>query len=158
MVKKNELEKAEGKLHWSDTDLLNIQTEADALALLQEVGYTVEEADKAIGNGFAILPTDHKGRLEGLPLLFLSWRFSCGDMGEFVSALVLAPTQNGVEKWILNDGSTGIYNQLKAYSENTGRYGGLRVKRGLRRSDYTYTDPQTGNEKPATTFYLDTSA
>lgn len=157
MAKNEVAKKDQGPMHFTDDDLLGVNSWEDALTLLNEVGEFVESADEVIGNGFAILPTDQKSRLEGVPLMLLSWRFTNGDQGEFVSVLTLARTQSGIEKWIVNDGSTGICDQLRTYTKSKNKHGGLMVKRGLRRSDYTYTSDD-GKEKPATTFYLDTSA
>jgi len=112
-----------------------------------------------LGSGFAVLDTDQKRRLVGVPLLFLFWGFNKGDQGDFVSAHVVQTDMRGqvVGKFIINDGSTGILNQLREYTNRTGSMQGLFAPKGLRASDYTYTDEKTGEDKPATTFYIDTS-
>lgn len=141
---------------FSDDDLRAITSFDDAAALLAQNELPVVAADQVMGNGFAIL--DDKSNLCGVPLLFLSWNFNQGEHGPFVSAHVIAQVKgmNVPAKFILNDGSTGIYEQLKAYTDKTSKSAGLLVKRGLRRSDYQYDD--NGTQKNATTFYLDTSA
>jgi hypothetical protein len=106
-----------------------------------------------LGNGWGLLSSKEKARLVGVPLLILSWRVNDGDNGEFVSLQVVTNS----ERLIVNDGSTGIRDQIKALAEE-GETRAIYCKHGLRRSDYTYTDPKTKEEKEATTFYLDTSA
>ncbi len=141
---------------YDDEALRAIESFDDAMALaIQTVG-DIETADSALGNGFALL--DNKATLVGAPSMFLSWTFNNGDFGEFVSAHVVARNESGGgRKVIINDGSTGIYQQLRDYTDRTGRQGGLFVRKGLRQSVYDYTDDK-GNKRPATTFYLDTSA
>lgn len=113
-----------------------------------------------LGSGFAVLDKNGKRRLVDVPLLFLFWHFSegVGDKGEKVSAHVVQFNQQSqiVGKWIINDGSTGIYEQLKEFTERTGEQQGLFAPRGLRASDYTFTN-DNGQEQDATTFYIDTS-
>lgn len=133
----------------------------DALALAQAQYGNIEAASSAIGDGFELLSTDQKQQLVGVPLLILSFSFAkseVGDKGEFVTARVV--TQAG-RKAVLNDGSTGVYQQLKDYQRETGRDGGLLVQRGLRKSEYTYEETQsdgTTRTKPASTYYIDTAA
>lgn len=129
----------------------------DALSLLAQSDTPVVDASQVMGNGFAIL--NDKGILSGVKLLLLSWRFNRGDKGVFCSAYVIAqmPGMNVPAKFVLNDGSTGICKQLMDYTAKTGKYAGLLVKNGLRRSDYQYTAPD-GSTSDATTFYLDLSA
>jgi hypothetical protein len=143
---------------FEDADLANIDSFDAALGLLAEQGITVESADEVLGNGFAVIKD--KGILCGVEMLILSWQFNAGDMGEFVSANVVArmPGQKTPAKFVINDGSSGIFKDLKNYTTKTGRTAGLHVKNGLTRSDYTYEDESTGEKRPATTFYLDTSA
>lgn len=123
----------------------------DILKQLEANGEIMSAAE--LGNGWGVLGSKEKGRLVGVPLLVLSYNMNDGDNGEFVSMQVVTNT----ERLIVNDGSTGIYQQLKDLSED-GETRAIYCKHGLRRSDYTYTDPKTKEEKEATTFYLDTSA
>lgn len=143
---------------FDDEQLLAISNFDDALALLGEQGIALESASDTLGNGFAILKD--KGNLIGVELMCLSWQFNKGENGAFVSVNVLAkmPGNSSPAKLVLNDGSTGIYAQLKKYTDRSGRTAGMYVKNGLTRSDYTYEDEKTGETKQATTFYLDTSA
>lgn len=141
---------------FDDVDLLAIETFDDALRLTaDELGGIANVGDE-LGNGFAIL--DKKDSLIGVPCVFMSWNFNEGDFGPFVSAQVAARSESGgVRKLIVNDGSTGIYAQLSAYTKRTGKMGGLMARAGLTRSDYEYTDSE-GKTRPASTFYIDTSA
>lgn len=135
-------------------ELANLNSFADALALVAEkigedkLGVAAQE----IGDGFKLL--ENKDQLQGVAFLAVAWDFHSGDHGEFVSVKVM--TKDGT-KYIINDGSTGIYSQLLDYTQRKGVAGGLLCEKGLRRSDYTYTDDK-GQDKPAVTYYLDTSA
>jgi hypothetical protein len=140
--------------NFSPEDLTNIQSFEDALTLVQrEIGAElIVSADQAIGDGFKLL--ENKDVLQGVEMLLVSWDFHLGDFGEFVSVKLV--TRNG-DKYILNDGSSGIRDQLMGFTAKKNQKGGLFCKKGLRRSDYTYQD-EKGQETPATTYYLDTSA
>lgn len=126
---------------------------ADFAKQLSESGEMVDGSD--YGSGFSVLDTKDKGRLVGVPLIILDYNFNDGDNGQFVSLSVVT---NANEKLIVNDGSTGIAKQIleinAALPEGDGNKA-IFVKKGLRRSDYEYTDKETGQKKPATTFYLD---
>lgn len=63
---------------------------------------------------------------------------------------------------VFADGGSGIMDQLKRYDarllrsiEPGAAKPRLYFHYGLRVSDYTYTDPQTGDQSPASTFYFD---
>ena len=140
-----------------------IETWDDAMRAV--VGYvdSIEDASREIGDGFSVLPTDRKHILIGVPLMFTEWNFYQGENGEFVAARAIAQQDGGgIRKLVINDGSTGICEQLREYSKRTGRYGGLLVRHGLRKSEYDVEieDRRTGEKsmKHAVTYYLDTSA
>lgn len=154
---------------YSDAELGAIGSFSDAIALGESAGYTPEDFAESYGSGFRILETAEKARLVGVPFYVLEWAFNLGDMGEFVSMAVVTEAD---EKLIVNDGSTGICQQMEAvtltrtsrgqsYDEATH---GLLVRGGLRRSDYDTVDgkPLTRIEreqgvKPngkGTTYYL----
>lgn len=109
----------------------------------------------AYGTGFSVAD---KSTLVGVPLLFLQWRFIEGNMGEFAAAHVI--TGDG-RKVVIVDGSTGIRDQLmrvtatriKRGQDSVASRSALKVKGGLRRSDYQFDDG-SGKMKDATTFYL----
>lgn len=141
---------------FDDDTLLSIKSFDDALSLAsQELG-EIADVGETLGNGFAVL--ENKDALIDVPCLFLSWNFNNGDFGEFVSAMVVARSESGgSRKVILNDGSTGIFQQLEAYTKRTGKMGGLIARHGLTRSDYDYTDDK-GQVRPASTYYINTAA
>ena len=146
---------------YSDEELLSVQSFEDAYRLAAQ--YYGEEnlvrADETIGNGFRLLAD--KDTLIDTPFIALGWRFNPGDYGEFCTMMVV--TEDG-RKFIVNDGSTGICQQLATYTNATGRHGGMLVALGLTRSDYEYEDhsmlDSEGNptKRPAHTYYLNTSA
>lgn len=149
----------------TNEQLRNLQSWEDVQALINaEFGGAIDAAGE-LGDGFALL--DNKRSLEGIPLIFLTWDFRTstkyqeevnGEIqpGVFVSARVVAQTPVGLKKYIINDGSTGIRDQLKELTARTGRQGGLTAKLGLRASDYDYVD-EKGKKTEATTYYINTS-
>lgn len=153
---KNVSEIAVSAYRYDTGDLRNIQSFDDAMDLLGEAPLT---ADSELGDGFAIL--DNKDRLVDIATLFLSWSFSKGKFQEeFVSCRVV--TVNN-DKYVVNDGGTGIREQLREFTDSHGgRTGGLLARHGLRKSEYEYDEvnPKTGEitKKPAVTYYIDTSA
>jgi hypothetical protein len=144
---------------WDEETLRNITSFDDAVRLVEETHGPIVSADEELGDGFTLLSTEDKDLLIGLPMLLMAWRFNDGDAGRFVSIRVLVQNRDkSVSRYIFNDGSTGICEQLAKFQLRTGRAGGLKVQNGLRRSDYLYEDPTTGEQRPASTYYLDTSA
>lgn len=141
---------------FSAEDLRSIDFNS-AVQLAQDTyGVAVAVVSDVLGDGFALVKTEDKGRLEGVPLLVLAYNFSEGEQGEFVTMRIV--TKND-DKLIVNDGSTGLCQQMRDWDkQNGGNPRALFVPNGFRRSDYEYTDPATGRKRPATTFYLDTSA
>lgn len=135
----------------------------DAFALFSDSGINVEESTEYLG-GNEILNRDEKARLVGVPFFAMSWRFNEGDVGYFVSIEVI--TDKG-EKYIVNDGSTGILLQLSRITKKRVASGhpnptmGLLCRRGLRVSEYyldvdnniSATPSETHNRKAAT-YYL----
>lgn len=156
-VKKNDTETTTTEIvvKLSDEALSGITSFDDALKLLQET-YGEESiviASDALGDGFKMLNSDDKHKLVGEGLIFVNWDFAMGKHGEYVYARVVTADN---KKYVIIDGSHGIYAQLKALSANKGVFNGLYVANGLRRSDY---DKEIdGKMSQATTYYLDTSA
>jgi len=137
----------------SSESLVAIKTFDDALALLRETygESSVAVASEVLGDGFKMLA--EKDQLIGCAFLAVAWQFTMGDHGEYVIARIITARN---EKLVITDGSTGIYQQFADYSKRSGKFNGLYVEQGLRRSDYTYDD--NGKEKAASTYYLDVSA
>lgn len=144
------------KVVFDEQALRNLNSFEDAFKLVQNEFGAIADASEVIGDGFVVL--DDKTQLVGRPMVLLNWHFSEGDyrdedgnLRDFVSARVISQRPDGtVDKWVVNDGSTGLCDQLKNYSVRTNMMGGLLVQRGLRVSEYIH--PTHG---PAKTFYLD---
>lgn len=120
------------------------------LGTLTQSGEVVPGGD--FGTGFAVLGKEDKGRLVGVPFLLLDWHFSDGDYGQMVSLRLI--TKAG-ERYVVNDGSTGIRDQMLEIAAKTDK--AIFFRKGLRVSNYEYTDPKTQEKKPASTYYLDVS-
>lgn len=114
----------------------------------QEYGQVVSSTD-VIGDGFILLPD--KAMAVGREFLVIDWKFITDkDTGrEYASMRIINP-QN--EKAIINDGSTGIYRQLKDLSDR-GIRGGIHCSNGLRVSEYVYEN-DNGEKSNAKTYYL----
>lgn len=121
---------------FDDDALRNINSVEDAIKLAgQMYGQVDSIEDLELGNGFVLLG-DNKDRLVGVPFLILTSEFHLGDYGEFASMLLV--TMDGSNaRVIMNDGSTGICEQLKEMTKKAGRAGGFTVPKGLRKSEYT---------------------
>jgi len=150
---------------FESAELRSISSFEDAVRLLADkIGQENIHAADELGDGFMLLPDEDKDTLKNIPCLFLTWQFNPeGKFGEFVSARVVANFGNGnLGRYILNDGGTGIYAQLREFTDaNNGTRAGMYARHGLRRSDYMaqIPDPKTGEivPTPATTFYIDTT-
>lgn len=135
-------------------------TDLDSVLRFLESEYGgVADVAEHIGDGFAMV--DDKGQLVGREMVLIHWKFNessykdaSGVAVPFV--FVRAMTRDG-QRVMFVDGSSGVRDELLEFSSRTGQFGALHLHRGLRRSDYEYTDPITGAISPATTFYLDTS-
>lgn len=137
---------------FSDDAIRDLSTFADIAALFPD---GIIDGAQELGNGFSILDSDDKGQLCNVPLVLIEWRFSDGNMGEFVSILTAQLSETGdiVRRVIVNDGGTGIYQQLKEFTSRTGRSAGMVLRKGLRESKYEYEDSD-GVKRPAVTYYL----
>lgn len=88
---------------------------------------------------------EDKDTLCGVPFIIVRWKFHEGNFGPYVAALIITETN---EKLVITDGSSGVYAQLRALTDDTNRTEGLMASRGLRRSDYEV------NGRAARTYYL----
>lgn len=120
---------------WSDRELRELTDYEQAIQAAIGVYGKADDVTEEIGNGFAVLSKDDKAKLVGKPFFALYWTFNAGDFGDyFVSAACITP--EGM-KFILNDGSSGIYQQLADYSTtHDGKQGALMCPGGLRSSTY----------------------
>jgi hypothetical protein len=91
-----------------------------------------------------------KDRLIGVPFYVLEWHFNVDPANGREYANVLVMTSEDV-KLRFNDGSTGIYAQLKKVTEEHGVMP-IACKFGLRRSDYT--TEVNGKPEKSRTYYL----
>lgn len=104
-----------------------------------------------------IIPTDQYGPiadqalLVGKPFMLVHWEFHEGDFGEFVSMWIMDLEGH---RYIVNDGSTGIYQQLRETTDKKGVNSMVVCRHGLKESSYMYTGPD-GKERPAKTYYID---
>ena len=117
----------------NEDHLREIMSFEDAFKAAVESYGGVDTASDFLGSGFTVLNKDEKEKLINVPFIILLSRFHMGDQGEFCSLIVV--TQEN-ERFIINDGGTGIYAQAKSLKERTGRDGGWMVTHGLRDSDY----------------------
>lgn len=157
---------------------------AMALAETQFDGIIFAHEQPVLGDGFKVATEDDKRRLIKVPLLLLDWTFRESDFGSSQDWVLIHAIQRGENgeaiKWVISDGGTGIAKDLQAFTEKTGRAGGMLVKNGLLESKY-YIDgnkesdtfgkalskkevreymvgPNAKFLAEASTFYLDTSA
>jgi hypothetical protein len=136
----------------------------ELLATLEAEGELVDVSD--LGDGFKLVQgIAGKKKLVGMPFIILDHvkQTSTKIPGSFYSTMKIR-TASG-DLLIVNDGSTGIHNQLEGYREQ-GIHKGIVCRRGLQVSeDYEVKDqdgnpilnPQTNKPILGTTFYLDTS-
>lgn len=117
-----------------DEDVLrDITTFDQAYELARESYGGVVDASEMLGTGFEVLNSDDKSRLVNVPLIVLDSRIHEGDQGMFCSLVIV--TEQGA-RYVVNDGSTGIYAQVLRLREKTEKEGGWLIRHGLRQSEY----------------------
>lgn len=137
-----------------------------------ELGGFLQPITDVIGSdGWGVVVSDkHKDMFVGQPFILMFATFYESDKfgidGEFVSCAIV--TRND-ERFILNDGSTGICQQLRAHFATAERGVTQQVyavcPKGLRKSEYVKTlsilNDKTGKmedkDVDAVTYYLDSS-
>jgi hypothetical protein len=154
-----------------DDDLLRgIVSLEDAMRVAAELyGGPAVDASELLGNGFRLV--EDKNTLVGKPLFVLATKMHAGDYGEFVTVFAVT-MEHPNERVMFNDGSTGVYYDVKQLTAATGVPGGWIIKRGLSLSEYSTcigcsrprnarveicevcSDESTERKKGAT-FYLD---
>ena len=147
----------------SDDAALAIRSVDDLMAAVAaEYGNGVEMLDVAdvVGDGFVLLDRSQKDRLVSVPFVIVDWRFIDSDKfqrdGKPLSFATIRVITDSGQKFRINDGSTGIYQQLKTVTERTGRNQLMKVAGGLTRSDYEVEID--GVVSTAQTYYLNTGA
>lgn len=128
--------------------LSSIASFDDAIALLKSAGVELHDSSE-FGDGFEVVD---KANLVDVPFVILGMKFAEGEFGGDGFVVIHLVTEDG-RKCIITDGSTGVCKQARKYAEK-GLVAGVVFRNGLIRSDYKWTDPSDGREKPATTFYL----
>lgn len=116
------------------------------------------------GSPYTLLSKSDKAKLEGRRFMIVDTRwYASKQYGNDVVAVAVMTAEpiDGETKFLFNDGSTGVCQQLKGIVASTGRRGGFLVPRGLRASNYTYVErdfdgvPIPGKpEIEATTYYI----
>lgn len=139
---------------FSDDELQAINSHADAISKLAELYGEVVDVGETLGNGFAVLPAKDKTKLIGVPFVILNVSFNHGDYGDGGFASMAVVTGDD-KRFIVNDGSSGIYEQLMRLASKTGRYGGFSVSQGLRASEYE-TCTNCGKPRPDAEFVCET--
>lgn len=145
---------ASGKSEDGFTDDMLREIESfDDIKTVAGIAGSITSIGEVLGTGFSVL--DDKMRLVGIQFIVVKFSVHKSEKngGEFSTLHVVTDTK---EKWIVNDGSTGIHEQMKELKEKMGAVCPLLVPRGLRVSEYDYTDGK-GNTSRAATFYLNTS-
>lgn len=128
---------------WGQVDNL-----ADARRLLESHYGAVLSTANLFGDGAEFIKD--KNLLVGTPMMILDFRFVMDPETEREYVSVLVMNGNG-EKARFNDGSTGVYAQLKKVHEEYGVIG-ITCKNGLRKSDYAIDI--NGKKEKAVTYYL----
>lgn len=92
----------------------------------------LQEAEVAKSD-VTVLNQDDKDQLIGKPFIIVSVKVNQGNFGPFVTLTCLG---KGNEKFVINDGSTGIADQMADLVRRFGPEKPIYVPNGLRRSDY----------------------
>lgn len=151
------------------------QTEASALALLEEYGIKVagiQDAEQVIGDGWHVID---KADLVGVPFIAVDYRFADSKKHATIVDGVRQPMQflimkvvtdefvqsGGKDgKYVVTDGGSGLMKQIGEWIEKEGidlsgeTVPALICKRGLVESNYEFTNEKTGEIGEATTYYL----
>lgn len=138
----------------SDDDLERMSSYADVAAYATEAGLAAVDVSD-YGTGVELLDKNGKNRLVGVEFLILDWQWRTGDFAEEGYVSLTLMTKDG-SKYVLNDGSTGIREDVRRLERKIGGKAIVKVGKGLSRGDYTYVAPD-GTETPATTYRLNFS-
>lgn len=132
-------------VNWGSIDNIS-----DARQALMDVGVPVMSSANLFGDGAELIKD--KSLLVGSPFLVIDWRFITDEKTkrEYVSVLIISPAG---QKGRFNDGSTGVYKQLKEVTEQYGGPIGIDCKNGLRASEYD-VENEAGGKEAAVTYYL----
>lgn len=115
-------------------------------------GDSIVTADEIIGTDQFGPILEDKGKLVGVPFVIVYFDEYAGDYGKFVSMWVITAND---DRYIINDGSSGLSDQLRTLKEQKGITAGIACKHGLRVSEYD-KELDNGSTVHAKTYYLDT--
>lgn len=155
MVRKTDDENQSTEKGAENANLFN-EDQLRGLASIEDVfanvSEPVTEIGEVLGDGFSVL--ENKSDLVGVRFVVVTYETHTSEIngGQFSSMRVITEKN---DKYIVNDGSTGIHAQCAALLEKTGKVAPLLVPGGLRMSEYDYDD--NGQKKRARTYYLATS-
>jgi hypothetical protein len=121
--------------------------------VVQETGNVTSAAD-VLGNGYSIL--EDKSKLLNEPFMIVKYGVHPSELNGKVFTTIHVLTKGG-DKYVVNDGSTGIHQQLMDLKTEMGTICPLMVPRGLRVSEYDYEDPKNGSKTKAKTYYINTA-
>jgi hypothetical protein len=124
----------------------------DAMSYAELVGLVDTGAVTHIQDIDDVITID-KDDLVGHAMVITSWELKLTSDYGAPYVVVKVATADGRHA-VFADGSTGIRDQLERY----GHTGPILVPKGLRVSNYQWTDPADGIAKPAKTFYIDNAA
>lgn len=144
----------------------------ELLANMESSGELLDAAD--LGGGYHLVQgKESKAKFVDVPFIIVDYRINNKwTWGPGVSLMIKTAVPvvfegHKYDQFILNDGSTGISEQIQSKELAVGHHlGPILVKRGLTRSDYDVvdketgepiTDPATGKVIQGTTFYLNTA-
>lgn len=139
----------------TDDELTYITTTGDMVKYFNDQSMQPTDGSE-LGTGWQLLKD--KRKLLGRPFMILFWERRIDETTKRAYTTVHLMENSG-ERWIINDGSTGIHAQLEKAVEKrhlagiSPVNGPMRVNNGLRVSDYTVENAQ-GGEEAASTFYL----
>lgn len=125
-----------------------IDNPQDARRALEAAHGAVLSSSTVFGDGSEFIK--EKDRLVNVPFLILDWHFNMDPATEREYVNVLVMNAAG-DKARFNDGSTGVYAQLKKVTEEFGVVG-IECKFGLRKSEYEVEI--NGKKQKASTFYI----
>lgn len=143
----------------SREQLALIETPEDAARLFAASGAAFVGSEE-LGDGFERCD---KSELINVPMIVFDVKIVDGDMGRYVTcrAVTASPVKRenspGI-KVVFADGSTGLRDELIDFMESHGGAWPTHWRHGLRVSSYTYFDEKDQRDKPAQTYYLNTSA
>lgn len=144
---------------WSKAPVdLNDAVSFDDLIAQARVAGLGEEDTIFIASPYTVLNKD-KDVLLSRPFYIRWFRFGQDDVTKkYYTVFYAVDRENNM--YAVTDGSTGIKQQLvtlynkRAADKHATPDGNVLVANGLRKSEYIYTDPNTGEQSPAVTYYL----